>query len=147
MGGSSGPGHQPQAQSDVSALPPNVAPGWKIRVCSEKTKAQTINFKISHPDQKTDKSAKEKNKAKNGASMAPSQGQEMATWSQGDPSLITIPAAFSKSEKIKIEAMPAQKDMSSEVCVLYNDHVTTKLSFDDREEATVKMDDNGTCGC
>ena len=61
--------------------------------------------------------------------------------------LITIPASFSRAEQIKIEAVPGQEDMDSEVCVLYNDHVAKKLSFDDREETTVEMNDNGTCGC
>lgn len=149
VGGSAGPAQPTQTgQIGASALPPNIAPGWKIRICSEKTKAQTINFKISHPDQKTDKSAKEKNKEKDQASMTtPTQGQEMATWSQGDPSLVAIPETFSKVEKIKIEAIPTQKDMKSELCVLFNDHVTKRMSFNDREETTVKMDESSTCGC
>jgi hypothetical protein len=34
----------------AAMLPPNVTPGWKIRVCSERTKASNINFKISSAD-------------------------------------------------------------------------------------------------
>ena len=32
-------------------LPPNVTPGWKIRVCSEKTKVDNITFRFSRPGQ------------------------------------------------------------------------------------------------
>ena len=72
---------------------------------------------------------------------------QTTSWSQGQSSLITLPESLAGIEKIKIEAVPGQKDMKSEVCVLYNDHVAKKLSFDDRSEATVKMNESGTCGC
>ncbi|HLP42564.1 MAG TPA: hypothetical protein VK465_13730 [Fibrobacteria bacterium] len=149
VGGSVGPG-----ASAAAALPPNVAPGWKIRVCSEKTKAQSISFRISDASQKQDKHSKAGEGTGTGGSSGPTMnqsagmaGQEMATWSQGDPSVITIPDTFSKVEKLKIEAIPGQDKMKTSACVLYNDHVTKKIEFDSRKEYTVKMDESSTCGC
>ncbi|MDB5049377.1 MAG: hypothetical protein JWO30_2448 [Fibrobacteres bacterium] len=43
----------------AAQLPPNVTPGWKIRVCSEKTKASNINFSITSADKKAAGSTKE----------------------------------------------------------------------------------------
>lgn len=161
VGGSVGPG-----ASAAAALPPNVAPGWKIRVCSEKTKAQSISFRISDASQKQDKHSKAGSRDQDtstgktgegtgtGGSSGPTMdqragmaGQEMATWSQGEPSVITIPETFSKVEKLKIEAIPGQDKMKTSACVLYNDHVTKKIEFDSRKEYTVKMDESSTCGC
>jgi hypothetical protein len=152
VGGSQGPG---MAATEAAALPPNVAPGWKIRVCSEKTKAQSINFRVMSAD---DKSAKNEKKAADKTTAAgdpsvtdqtaASAGtQETASWTKGDPSLINLPESVARLERIRIEATPAQEDMKSEVCVLYNDHVTKKMSFDEKQTATVKMNENGTCGC
>lgn len=150
VGGSQGPG---MATADAAALPPNVAPGWKIRVCSEKTKAQSISFRVMSADDKSAKAGK-KAKAKAGGdpavtdqTTAAAATEETATWSKGEASLINLPESVARLERIRIEATPAQEDMNSEVCVLYNDHVTKKMSFDDKETATVKMDDNGTCSC
>lgn len=161
VGGSAGPG-----ASAAAALPPNVTPGWKIRVCSEKTKAQSISFRISDANQKQSKHSKTGSQDQDmstgktgegtgtGGSSGPTTdqgagmtGQEMASWSQGDPSLITIPDTFSKVEKLKIEAIPGQDKMKTSACVLYNDHVTKKIDFDSRKEYTVKMDESSSCGC
>ncbi len=149
----------------AQALPPNVAPGWKIRVCSEKTKARTIDFRAYPADDKSAGKAAKKTSEKASETGAkpmgtgtggeattqdPSAAQadiQTTSWSQGQSSLITLPESLAGIEKIKIEAVPGQKDMKSEVCVLYNDHVAKKLSFDDRSEATVKMNESGTCGC
>lgn len=166
MGGSSGAGQpgQPQAGADQASLPPNVAPGWKIRVCSEKTMAQNIDFRISPAEDKKkggqaraqDKASGQAAKAEGAvtgetaggeAGMARTQGQETASWSRGEATLIAVPQSMANMEQIRIETIPAQKDMKSEVCVLYNDHVTKRISFQDRKETTVKMDDNATCGC
>jgi hypothetical protein len=171
IGGSQGPGMQPAD----AALPPNVAPGWKIRVCSERTQAQSVSFRISDAKQKQDKQSRNRQgQARDpeqatgqtpgqatgtGGSADPSMdpgsaqgqpqasGQEMASWSRGDPSLITIPETFSQVERIKIEAIPGQDKMKTSACVLYNDHVAKKIDFDTRKEFTVRMDDKGTCGC
>lgn len=158
VGGSQGPG----MITGETGLPPNVAPGWKIRVCSEKTKAQSINFKISTPEKK---GASARSKTRDVVTetqdqatgmgegseqdMAATQGQspEMATWNKGESSVISVPASFSSAERIRIEATPAEKDAKAEICVLYDDHVAKKLSFDDREVSTVKMTENGSCGC
>lgn len=153
-GGSKGPGMT--TADAATALPPNVAPGWKIRVCSEKTKSSSISFKLMPADDKSDKPAKSGKKATDRAAaaadptvtdQAAAGTHETASWNQGDPSLINLPESVSRLEKIRIEATPGQKDMSSEVCVLYNDHVAKKLSFDDREVATIRMSENGSCGC
>lgn len=152
QGGSQGPG---MATADAIALPPNVAPGWKIRVCSEKTKASSIAFTVMPAE---DKSAKSGKKAGDKASAsgdetvtdqtaAAAGTHETASWNQGDASLINLPESVARLERIKIEAIPGQKDMKSEVCVLYNDHVAKRLTFDDKETATVKMTESGTCGC
>jgi hypothetical protein len=154
-GGSKGPG---MAAAEPAALPPNVAPGWKVRVCSEKTKASSIAFKVTSADDKAaGKNSKGEKKAADKTASgdptvtdqtAPSAGMhETASWNQGDPSLINFPESVSRLEKIRIEAVPGQKDMRSEVCVLYNDHVAKKLTFDDKEIATVKMNESGACGC
>lgn len=152
-GGTKGPGMSPTTTGQAAGLPPNVAPGWKIRVCSEKTKAQSINFKVSNAD---DKSAKADKKEKGaygaggsaeGATSAAAMAHESASWTQGDASIINLPETVANYEKIRIEATPAQKDAKSEVCVLYNDHVTKKISFDDKSETTVKMTETGSCSC
>lgn len=145
VGGGTGPG---MSQAD---LPPNVAPGWKIRVCSEKTKAEQINFRVSPGKQQkgTAQGAAGTGEGGAGQDQAQSQAQneEMASWSKGDPTLINLPETFNSNEEIRIETIPAQEKMQSEVCVLYNDHVTKKISFDGRKETTVKMDQSGTCSC
>jgi hypothetical protein len=152
-GGSQGPG----TASATAALPPNVAAGWKIRVCSEKTKAQSISFRVGSSEMKGKDKRSMKDEGGTGGSATSGEGGsasasgqtalETATWNQGDPTLITLPESVANLDKIKIEATPAQKDMKSEVCVLYNDHVTKKISFDEKNEVTTKMDDHGTCGC
>lgn len=155
-----------KAPEMAHTLPPNVAPGWKIRVCSEKTKAQTIDFRAYPADDKSASKAAKKTSeqaSEPGAKpMGTGSGGEATTqdpsaasqadiqttsWSQGQSSLITLPESLAGVEKIKIEAVPGQKDMKSEVCVLYNDHVAKKLSFDEKSEATVRMNETGTCGC
>lgn len=151
-GGTKGPGMSPTTTTGAAAsLPPNVAPGWKIRVCSEKTKAQSINFKVTNADDKSAK-ADRKDKGAYGAGgsaegTTAAMTHETASWTQGEANLINLPETIANVEKIKIEATPAQKDAKSEVCVLYNDHVTKKISFDDRSETTVKMTETGSCSC
>jgi hypothetical protein len=146
VGGGTGPG---MAQTD---LPPNVAPGWKIRVCSEKTKAQQINFRVSPGKQQKGTAQGASGTGEGGAAgqeqaQAQAQGEEMASWSKGDPTLINLPETFNSNQELRIETIPAQENMQSEVCVLYNDHVTKKISFDGRKETTVKMDQSGSCSC
>ncbi|MDB5102659.1 MAG: hypothetical protein JWP91_348 [Fibrobacteres bacterium] len=63
--------------SSAAQLPPNVTPGWKIRVCSEKTKADQIQFRISQADQGAKgamKSGSKSGSAKNSGSMSSSTG-------------------------------------------------------------------------
>jgi hypothetical protein len=145
VGGSAGPG---MTQAD---LPPNVAPGWKIRVCSEKTKAQQINFRVSPGKQQKGTAQGAAGTGEGGAgedqAQTQAQNQEMASWSKGDPTMINLPEAFNNNQELRIETIPAQENMKSEVCVLYNDHVTKKISFDGRKETTVKMDQSGSCPC
>lgn len=158
IGGSKGPG------MSQAALPPNVAPGWKIRVCSEKTKAQSIEFRAYPANDKAAKKASKQTPEGTGTTgmngtggagdLDPATTATSASWSQGENSVVPLSESLAKVEKIKIEAIPAkaeatpaQKDLDSEVCVLYNDHVTKKISFDDRSETTVKMSETGSCGC
>ena len=44
---SSSPSKGSAGMAGAASLPPNVIPGWKIRVCSEKTKADQIHFKFT----------------------------------------------------------------------------------------------------
>lgn len=173
-------GGQVTGMVQSASLPPNVTPGWKIRVCSEKTKAQSITFTFS-PVGETSKSkspSTEKTYGTGGSGEAEGSGvpgghgaqdtgtagggsepgmggaasdtallKETSTWQSGDPSLIVLPEHLSMNEKIRIQATPDRKDAKSEVCVLYNDHVAKKISFDETNTTTVKTTDNGTCGC
>jgi hypothetical protein len=129
------------------SLPPNVTPGWKIRVCSEKTKADQINFKFTPAGSKSSKSmgatGNPESKGVGGTGMA----EQTASWSRGEASEINLPAEVRDADKIRIEATPSQKDKKASVCVIYDDHVAKKLNFDDREVSTVKSTDNGECGC
>jgi hypothetical protein len=148
----------------ASSLPPNVTPGWKIRVCSEKTKAEQINFKITPAGSKSSKgtsgtgatgssgssgvggSGSSSNPA-NDASVNADLSDQTASWTRGEASEINLPSGVRDADKIRIEATPSQKDKKASVCVIYNDHVAKKLNFDDREVSTVKNTDNGECGC
>ncbi|MDQ3000690.1 MAG: hypothetical protein M3Y08_05460 [Fibrobacterota bacterium] len=186
----------------AAMLPPNVTPGWKIRVCSEKTKATNINFKISSAD----KGVKAKGSAGSGkmgsetgamgsgqtGTMGSGQGgasgsetgsmgrdnaqatdltgatgtpgttdptatggvgttgaagEQTAMWSQGEPTVISLPAELQNVERLRIEAVPGEKDRNASVCVLYNDHVAKKMNFDDRQVSTVKSTEKAECGC
>jgi hypothetical protein len=123
-------------------LPPNVTPGWKIRVCSEKTKAQGIQFKFMQADQAgTGAPMKKKDEA------AANPSEDFTAWTKGEATLIEVPTALRDVQRLRIEAAPATKDAEAQVCVLFNDHVTTQLKFDDREVSTVKSTEQGTCGC
>jgi hypothetical protein len=143
-----------------SALPPNVGAGWKIRVCSEKTKADQINFRFSTADAKGKPGAGAKGTAGAegtgyGGSSNPAKdtsvnaalSDQSVSWSRGESTEIKAPGDLRDADKIRIEATPSQKDKKSSVCVIYNDHVAKKLNFDDREVSTVKSTDNGECGC
>jgi hypothetical protein len=141
-----------------SSLPPNVASGWKIRVCSEKTKADQINFRFTMADNKGKSGAKgtagaegtgyggSSNPAKDTSVNAALSDQNLS-WSRGEATEIKAPTDLRDADKIRLEATPSQKDQKSSICVLYNDHVTKKLNFDDREVSTIKSTDNGECGC
>jgi hypothetical protein len=155
----------------TSSLPPNVTPGWKIRVCSEKTKADQINFKFTPAGSKSSKGsssmsgtgnpgstgiggtgssemgANSGNEATTNASANGAVSQQTVSWSRGEASEINLPSEVRDADKIRIEATPSQKDKKASVCVIYNDHVAKKLNFDDREVSTVKNTDNGECGC
>jgi hypothetical protein len=147
-------------------LPPNVSPGWKIRVCSEKTKADKIQFKFSTADKKggmekstkgeqpsstgsssTGSSSTEKSDQSQASSGGTSSSEDLTAWTRGDSSMVSVPSDLREVQKLRIEAMPSEKKAKSSICVLYNDHVTKKLNFSDREVSTVKADDNGECGC
>lgn len=151
-------------------LPPNVTPGWKIRVCSERTKVDNITFRISQPE-KSDRSGKASGKpygskttadqaqAREGATQEGTAGQgtagmtdtasmvqQTAIWSRGSASEIALPTGFREADRIRIEAI-GQKNQDAHVCVLYDDHVARKLTFEDREVATLRKTETGECGC
>jgi hypothetical protein len=149
----------------TSSLPPNVTPGWKIRVCSEKTKADQIQFKFTPEGKKGSKggmgatgssgatgmggsgSSSGTSNPANDASVNAALSEQTASWSRGEASEINLPSSLRDADKIRIEAIPSQKDKKASICVIYDDHVAKKLSFDDREVSTVKNTDNGECGC
>ncbi len=157
------------APTSAGQLPPNVTAGWKIRVCSEKTKADNINFTLSpggksaKPMGKSSKSTSsmsdktatiEEPIAQGGAMDQPGAtgetgtiSQQTAMWSRGEPTEIAVPTELREVERLKIEAVPGQKDKGASVCLIYNDHVAKKLNFDDREVSTVKKTETGECGC
>lgn len=140
-----------------TSLPPNVTPGWKIRVCSEKTKADQINFKFTPAGSKSSKGNAATGSpsstgvggsgSANDASANAGVTNQTASWSRGEASEINLPSAVRDADKIRIEATPSQKDKKASVCVIYDDHVAKKMNFDDREVSTVKSSDNGECGC
>jgi hypothetical protein len=141
-----------------AALPPNVASGWKIRVCSEKTKADQINFRFSMADNKGKTGPKGTAGAEGtgyGGSSNPAAdtavnaalSDQSVIWSRGEATEIKAPSDLRNADKIRLEATPSQKDKKSSVCVIYNDHVAKKLNFDDREVSMIKSTDNGECGC
>jgi hypothetical protein len=163
---SQGTGGSSMDQAGSAQLPPNVTPGWKIRVCSEKTKADNINFMIS-PAEKgskasgksssttgsmSDKTQTSEGQAGTGSEPTAQSGEtgsmgQTAMWSRGEPTVIPVPSDLREADRIKIEATPGQKDQKASVCLLYNDHVAKKLNFDDREVSTVRKTESGECGC
>ena len=149
-------------QYDQAALPPNVTPGWRVRVCSEKTKAQAIRFLISNPATKssssmgarpnegmgTDQASSSKGSGGTGETgMSGNMAPELAEWKRGESSEIKLPESFQLADKIRVEAMPDQKDKKAAVCILYNDHVVKHLNFDDHEVTTMNQSEHGECGC
>jgi hypothetical protein len=133
-----------------TSLPPNVTPGWKIRVCSEKTKADQINFKFTPAGSKSAKgnaTGATGSSTGMGGSGTAGDADQTASWSRGEASEIKVPSGVRDADKIRIEATPSQKDKKASVCVIYDDHVAKKMNFDDREVSTVKSSDNGECGC
>lgn len=136
----------------------NVASGWKIRVCSEKTKADQINFRFSLADKNAKAGAKGTAGAEGtgyGGSSDPASdnavgsalSDQTISWSRGEATEIKAPGDVRDADRIRLEATPSQKDKKSSVCVIYNDHVAKKLNFDDREVSTIKSTENGECGC
>lgn len=158
-GSASSSGKYGSAMEGSSSLPPNVTPGWKIRVCSEKTKADQINFKFTPAGSKTAKGSSTGatgspsstgiggSGAVNDAATNAALSDQTASWTRGEASEINLPSGVRDADKIRIEATPAQKDKKASICVIYDDHVAKKLNFDDREVSTVKSTDNGECGC
>jgi hypothetical protein len=154
-------------ETSSSSLPPNVTPGWKIRVCSEKTKADQISFKFTPEGSKSSRGSSGMSgtggsgatgmggSGNNGAASNPANdasvnaelSDQTASWSRGEASEINLPTGVRNADKIRIEATPSQKDKKASICVIYDDHVAKKLNFDDREVSTVKTTDNGECGC
>jgi hypothetical protein len=153
-----GTGNQPKpgtggtGQEDAS-LAPNTAAGWKIRVCSEKTKADRIDFKLTTAGSKSSYGTGASGNASGiggtgGASdTAMGSAEHTAAWNRGEATEIKVPIELRDAEKLRIEATPSQKDKQASVCLIYGDHVAKKLNFDDREVSTVKRSDNGECGC
>lgn len=150
-------------------LPPNVTPGWKIRVCSERTKVDNLTFRISqvgsadrsgratgkpYGSKTTADQAESRQGTAGGtaagnagaASDASSMVQQTAIWSRGSASEISVPTALREADRIRIEAI-GQDDKDAHVCVLYNDHVARKMNFEAREVATLRKTENGECGC
>lgn len=160
-GGAYGTGLGGSGQTDVAAAF-TMPKGWRIRVCTEKTKADQISFKFSTPDAKSVKgsagtvtpagTAGASGTGTGGSSAtdpaaAPAMPENTATWMRGEATEIKLPSELSEADKIKLEAIPAQKDKKASICVIYDDHVAKKLSFDDREVSTVKKTETGECGC
>lgn len=166
----------PNAAGAASAI--NTNTGWRIRVCSEKTKAQSINFNLSpvgssgsakqsanmpstesypgasmpgaaSPDlSSTTGSSPSGTAATSGTSATgAAMGPETASWNRGEATLIPVPGSLGDADKIRVEAIPGEKNQKASVCLLYNDHVAKKLNFDDREVSTVKKTQTGECGC
>lgn len=185
----------------AAMLPPNVTPGWKIRVCSERTKASNINFKISSADkgskakgaagsetgamgsgqpgtmssgqggaagsetgtmgsdntQATDQTGATGTTGATGQTgttggsgqtgAAGTPGEQTAMWSQGEPTVISLPAELQNVERLRIEAVPGESNQNASVCVLYNDHVAKKMNFDDRQVSTIRSTEKAECGC
>jgi hypothetical protein len=156
-GNPSSSGQYGSGMEGSASLPPNVASGWKIRVCSEKTKADQINFRFSMAD-KAKSGAKgtagaegtgyggSSNPAKD-SSVNAALSDQTISWTRGEATEIKAPNDLRDADRIRLEATPSQKDKKSSICVLYNDHVAKKLNFDDREVSTIKSTDNGECGC
>lgn len=169
MPGASGPTMDTTLTGTVSNaagdLPPNVTPGWKIRICSERTKVDNLTFRISQAGS-MDRSGKATGKpygskttadqaSANQGSSAGTTGmtsdtssmvQQTAIWSRGSSSEIAVPTALREADRIRIEAI-GQDDKDAHVCVLYNDHVARKMTFEEREVATLRKTENAECGC
>jgi hypothetical protein len=151
------PGMGGSAMENQSALPPNVSPGWKIRVCSEKTKAEKIQFKVTPLESKTSKGmggtegSGEAGMGGTGSSqdtsMSAAPAEQRATWTRGESTEVALPAELRDSDRIRIEASPFEKDQQASICLIYDDHVAKKLNFDDHKVSTVRSSDNGECGC
>jgi hypothetical protein len=138
---------EPSLKSTNADLPPNVKPGWKIRVCSEKTKADKIQFKFTQAESKKTKEKTGMGRNDKANDQASASNEDMTAWNKGENTEISVPSGLREVEKLRIEAVPSAKDKEAQICVLYNDHVAKKLKFDDREISTVKATENGECGC
>lgn len=138
------PGHPPplraaeESAAAPAALPPNVAPGWKIRVCSEQTTADSLRFRFYPASDAHRQDPYE-------AETVP--GQQTAAWVRGDSTLIRLPRGMARADRITVEAIPTQNDRKASVCLLYGDHVAKRMEFDDMETSTIRNTQNGTCGC
>jgi hypothetical protein len=174
-GNPSSSGRYGTGMEGAASLPPNVTPGWKIRVCSEKTKADQITFRFASAS--ADKGSKGSagtgatggsgsagmggsgsGSAGAGHSASPSNtagntavnaalSDQSVSWTRGEATEIKAPGEMRDADRIRLEATPSQKDRKSSVCVIYNDHVAKKLNFDDREVSMIKSTDNAECGC
>ncbi|GEM_PF-6151623 len=173
-GGQTNPSDPSQAsQGSQASANANMNTGWRIRVCSEKTKAQSINFNISPAGNAKQGAGMSSTEGSSGSassgsassgSTAPdmsstgaspsgsaassaAMGPETASWTRGESTLIPVPGSLGDADKIRVEAIPGEKNQKASICLLYNDHVAKKLNFDDREVSTVKKTQTGECGC
>lgn len=146
--GGSGP-----AAGEGSAFEAAMAPqGWRIRVCSEKTKADQIKFTIGTGDKPKAGAKATGSAGGTGVGGSGSAGDAVSpdrtvTWTRGEATEMKLPLELRTAEKIRVEAVPGKKDEKASICVIYDDHVAMSMTFNDRETGTVKRTETAACGC
>jgi hypothetical protein len=111
---------------ESGSLSPNIMPGWKIRVCSEKTKADQINFKFTPTGSKSSYGTGASGSSSSGiggtgasdSAMGAANPEQSTSWTRGEATEINVPSELRQADKLRIEATPSQKDKKASICLV-----------------------------
>jgi hypothetical protein len=107
---------------------PATKSGWFIRVCKTLTEASSIEIDV-------------------GLGGESATHRRFKTWNSADEAEFDLPADLINVREVFIKGVAVPRGRNVHMCVLFKDHVTQKMEFDQDEEHETSQDDSDQCGC
>lgn len=102
--------------------------GWYVRVCKTKTEASGIYLWV-------------------GVGGNSDSHRYWKEWRSNEDSEFDFPDDLRNVAEVWIKGEANPLDRNVNMCVCYRDHVTQRMTFDDKEEHETSQDDSDNCDC